>query len=109
MLLYSLLHLTGYDLTIEDLEQFRQWGSRTPGHPERRCAPGVEVSTGPLGQGPATAWAWRSPSGCSPRSSTGPAAQVVDHHTYAICSDGDLMEGMARRRRRSPGTSGSAS
>jgi transketolase len=69
-LLYSLLHLSGYDLTLDDLKQFRQWGSRTPGHPERGCAPGVEVSTGRLARGWATRSAWRSRSGGSRRRST---------------------------------------
>ena len=69
MLLYSLLHLTGYDLTLDDLKQFRQWGSRTPGHPEYGHTAGVETTTGPLGQGIATPSAWRSPSVSSePRS-----------------------------------------
>src|SRR5918999_3049060 len=95
MLLYSALHLTGYDLTLDDLENFRQWGSRTPGHPERDHTPGVETTTGPLGQGFANgvgmAIAERFLAGRYNRI----GHEIVDHHTYAICSDGDLMEGVA--------------
>ena len=104
MLLYSLLFLTGYDLTLDDLEHFRQWGSRTPGHPERGRTPGVEVTTGPLGQGFGNASGWRSRSAGSRRPSIGTAHDVVDHYTYVLASDGDLMEGrrlrggVARRR-----------
>src|SRR4029453_13175555 len=92
ILLYSMLYLTGYGLTLEDLRSFRQWGSLTPGHPEVHHAPGIEVTTGPLGQGFANgvgmgvAEAWL-------RSRFGP--EIVDHHTYVICSDGDLMEGIS--------------
>ena len=95
MLLYSILHLTGYDLTIEDLKNFRQWGSRTPGHPEFSHTPGVETTTGPLGQGFANgvgmAMAERFLAGRYNRI----GHEIVDHHVYAICSDGDLMEGVA--------------
>src|ERR671921_1498102 len=95
MLLYSLLHLTGYDLTMDDLKNFRQWGSRTPGHPEHSLTPGVETTTGPLGQGFANsvgmAIAERFLAGRYNRI----GHQIVDHHVYAICSDGDLMEGVA--------------
>jgi transketolase len=95
MLLYSLLHLTGYDVTLDDLRSFRQWGSRTPGHPERGCPSGVEVTTGPLGQGVANsvgmAIAERHMAAQFNRS----GHTIVDHHTYAIVSDGDLMEGIA--------------
>ena len=92
ILLYSMLYLTGYDLTLEDLRSFRQWGSLTPGHPEVHHTAGIEVTTGPLGQGFANgvgmgvAEAWL-------RSRFGP--EIVDHHTYVICSDGDLMEGIS--------------
>lgn len=92
ILLYSFLFLTGYGLSLEDLRQFRQWGSRTPGHPEVHHTPGVEVTTGPLGQGfgngvgMGLAERWL-------RSRFGP--EVVDHHTFVICSDGDLMEGVS--------------
>ncbi|MBV9504108.1 MAG: transketolase [Acidobacteriia bacterium] len=96
MLLYSLLHLTGYDLPLEELKRFRQWGSKTPGHPERGHTPGVEVATGPLGQGfgngvgMAIAEAWLA------ARYNRPGHTVVDHYTYAICGDGDLMEGVTQ-------------
>jgi transketolase len=95
MLLYSLLHLTGYDLPLAQLQQFRQLGSRTPGHPERGLVPGVETTTGPLGQGFANgvgmAIAEAHLAACFNR----PGFEIVNHHTYAIVSDGDLMEGVA--------------
>ena len=95
MLLYALLYLTGYDVSLDDLKQFRQWGSITPGHPEAGLTPGVETTTGPLGQGFATgvgmAMAERH---LAARFNTD-AHTVVDHYTYAIVSDGDLMEGVA--------------
>ncbi len=92
ILLYSMLHLTGYGLTLDDLRDFRQWGSQTPGHPEVHHTVGVEVTTGPLGQGVANgvglgvAERWL-------RARFGP--EVCDHRTYVICSDGDLMEGIS--------------
>ena len=95
MLLYSLLHLFGYDLPLDELKRFRQWGSKTPGHPEFGVTPGVEVSTGPLGQGfgngvgMAIAEAFLSAN--YHRGDHTP----IDHYTYAIVSDGDLMEGVA--------------
>jgi transketolase len=95
MLLYSLLHLTGYDLPLDQIKRFRQWGSRTPGHPERGHTPGVEVTTGPLGQGfgngvgMAIAEAWLA------ARYNRPDHNLVDHYTYALVSDGDLMEGVA--------------
>jgi transketolase len=95
MLLYSLLHLTGYDLPLEEIERFRQWGSRAPGHPERGITPGVEVTTGPLGQGfgnsvgVAMAEAYRA------ARYNRPGFEIIDHNTYALVSDGDLMEGVA--------------
>jgi transketolase len=95
MLLYSLLYLTGYDLTLEDLQQFRQWGSRTPGHPERGCAPGVEVSTGPLGQGAGNSVGMAIAERWLAAQFNRPNHTIVDHYTYAIVSDGDLMEGVA--------------
>ena len=107
MLLYSLLYLTGYDLTLDDLGQFRQWGSRTPGHPERGLTPGVEMTTGPLGQGfgnaVGMAIAERWLAALQP-----PRPRVVDHCTYVIASDGDLMEGVASEAASLAGTSGSA-
>lgn len=96
MLLYSLLHLTGYDLPLEELKRFRQWGSKTPGHPERGHTPGVEVATGPLGQGigngvgMAIAEAWLG------AKYNRPGHTIVDHFTYSICGDGDLMEGITQ-------------
>jgi transketolase len=95
MLLYSLLYLTGYGLTIEDLKQFRQWGSRTPGHPEYGHTPGVETTTGPLGQGFATGIGMAIAERELAARYNKPGFTVVDHHTYAICSDGDMMEGVS--------------
>ncbi len=95
MLLYSLLHLTGYDLSLDDIKQFRQWGSKTPGHPERGHTPGVETTTGPLGQGFANAVGMAIAEAQLAARYNRPGLDVVDHHTYAIVSDGDLMEGVA--------------
>ncbi len=95
MLLYSLLHLTGYDLPLEELVNFRQWGSATPGHPERGCAPGVETTTGPLGQGISTAVGMAVAESHLAARYNRPGHNVVDHRTYVIASDGDLMEGVA--------------
>jgi transketolase len=95
MLLYALLHLTGYDLSLEDLQQFRQWGSRTPGHPEYGHTPGVETTTGPLGQGFATGVGMAIAERWLAAQCNRPGQTIVDHHTYAIVSDGDLMEGIA--------------
>jgi transketolase len=95
MLLYSLLFLTGYDLSLEDLERFRQWNSRTPGHPEHGCTPGVEVTTGPLGQGFANAVGMAIAERCLAATFNRPGHDVVDHYTYVLASDGDLMEGVA--------------
>src|SRR5579884_1385754 len=96
MLLYSLLYLTGYDLPLEELKRFRQWGSRTPGHPERRDAPGVEVATGPLGQGFANAVGMALAERFLAERFNRPGHLIVDHHTYVICSDGDMMEGISQ-------------
>jgi transketolase len=96
MLQYSLLHLTGYDLALEDLQQFRQWGSRTPGHPERGHTPGIEVTTGPLGQGVANAVGMAMAERFLAERFNRPGQEVVDHHVYAICSDGDMMEGVSQ-------------
>jgi transketolase len=95
MLLYSLLYLTGYDLPMEELKNFRQWGSRTPGHPEYGLAPGVEVTTGPLGQGFGNAVGMAIVEAHLAAEFNRPGHRVVDHHTYAIVTDGDLMEGVA--------------
>jgi len=95
MLLYALLHLTGYALSLEDLQQFRQWGSKTPGHPEYGHTPGVETTTGPLGQGFATGVGMAIAESWLAANFNRPGHPLVDHHTYAIVSDGDLMEGVA--------------
>ena len=95
MLLYSLLHLTGYDLSLDDIKQFRQWGSKTPGHPERGHTPGVETTTGPLGQGFANAVGMAIAEAQLAARYNRPGFEVIDHATYAIVSDGDLMEGVA--------------
>lgn len=94
MLLYSLLHLSGYDLSIDDLKNFRQWGSKTPGHPEYGCAPGVETTTGPLGQGIANAVGMAMAERHLAAIFNRPGFEIVDHYTYVICGDGDLMEGI---------------
>ena len=93
-LLYSLLHLTGYDLSIDDLKQFRQWGSRTAGHPERGHAGGIETTTGPLGQGFGNAVGMAIAEAQLAARYNRPDHAIIDHHTYAIMSDGDMMEGV---------------
>lgn len=95
MLLYSLLHLTGYDLPLEELKRFRQWGSKTPGHPERGHTPGVEVATGPLGQGFANGVGMAIAEAWLAARYNRPGHEIVNHYTYSICSDGDLMEGIS--------------
>ena len=95
MLLYSLLHLTGYGLPLEQLQQFRQWASMTPGHPEYGHAPGVETTTGPLGQGFATGVGMALAERMLAAEFNRPGFEIVDHFTYAIVSDGDLMEGVS--------------
>ncbi len=95
MLLYALLYLTGYDVTLDDIKQFRQWGSITPGHPEAALTPGVETTTGPLGQGFATGVGMAIAERYLAAHFNTPEHTVVDHYTYAIVSDGDLMEGVA--------------
>ena len=95
MLLYSLLHLTGYDLSLEQIKQFRQWGSMTPGHPEYRLAPGVEATTGPLGQGFGNGVGMAIAEAYLAARYNRPGHEVVNHRTYALVSDGDLMEGVA--------------
>jgi transketolase len=94
-LLYSLLHLTGYPLPIEEIKRFRQWGSKTPGHPEYRETPGVESTTGPLGQGVANAVGMAIAERFLASQFNRPGFEIVNHYTYAIVSDGDLMEGVA--------------
>jgi transketolase len=95
MLLYAMLYLTGYDVTMDDIQQFRQWGSKTPGHPEAEHTPGVEVTTGPLGQGfgesvgEAIAESWLA---CRFNQ---PGHEIVNHYTYVYASDGDMMEGIS--------------
>jgi transketolase len=96
VLQYALIHLCGFDLSIEDLRSFRQWGSRTPGHPERGHTPGIEVTTGPLGQGVANAVGMAMAERFLAESFNRPGYEVVNHHTYAICSDGDMMEGISQ-------------
>ncbi|HSJ58612.1 MAG TPA: transketolase, partial [Anaerolineae bacterium] len=95
MLLYSMLYLTGYDLPLEELKQFRQWGSMTPGHPEYDETPGVETTTGPLGQGFANGVGMALAERMLAAEFNRPGFEIVDHHTYAIASDGDLMEGLS--------------
>ncbi|WHY74583.1 transketolase [Fictibacillus enclensis] len=95
MLLYSLLHLSGYDLSMDDLKEFRQWGSKTPGHPEYRHTAGVDATTGPLGQGIAMAVGMAMAERHLAATYNKNGFEVVDHHTYAICGDGDLMEGVS--------------
>ena len=96
MLLYSLLHLTGYDLSLEEIKNFRQWGSQTPGHPEYGLAPGVETTTGPLGQGFANAVGMAIAERYLAAHFNRPGHVIVDHYTYTIVGDGDLMEGVCQ-------------
>jgi transketolase len=94
MLLYALLHLTGYDLTLDDIKNFRQWGSRTPGHPEYKHTPGVEVTTGPLGQGLANAVGMAIAEAHLAARFNREGDKLIDHFTYVMASDGDMMEGV---------------
>src|SRR5690606_16194721 len=94
-LLYSLLHLTGYDLPLDELKRFRQWGSKAPGHPERGHTPGVEITTGPLGQGLANAVGMAIGEAHLAACYNRPGHTLIDHRTFALVSDGDLMEGVA--------------
>lgn len=93
MLLYSMLHLTGYDLSLDDLKNFRQWGSRTPGHPEYGHTPGVETTTGPLGQGIMNGVGMAMAEAHLAAVFNRPGHEIVDHRTWVFCGDGDLMEG----------------
>ncbi|HEY6007280.1 MAG TPA: transketolase, partial [Geobacteraceae bacterium] len=95
MLLYSLLHLTGYALPLEELQRFRQWGSLCPGHPERHLTPGVETTTGPLGQGFGNAVGMALAAAHLAARYNRPGYPVIDHYTYCLVGDGDLMEGVA--------------
>ncbi|MBA3343943.1 MAG: transketolase [Gemmatimonadales bacterium] len=95
MLLYSVLYLSGYDLSLDDLKQFRQWDSRTPGHPEHGITPGVETTTGPLGQGMGNAVGFAVAEAHLRAVFNGGGQRPVDHHTFFIASDGDMMEGVS--------------
>lgn len=95
MLLYSLLHLSGYDLSMEDIKSFRQWGSKTPGHPEFHHTAGVDATTGPLGQGIGMAVGMAMAERHLAHTYNKESYPVVDHFTFAICGDGDLMEGVS--------------
>src|SRR5947207_8163922 len=96
MLLYSLLHLTGYDLPLEELKRFRQWGSKTPGHPEHGLTPGVETTTGPLGQGVANSVGMAIAERWLVAHFNRPGHEIVDHRVYAIAGDGCMMEGVSQ-------------
>ncbi|MDQ2663261.1 MAG: transketolase, partial [Candidatus Eremiobacteraeota bacterium] len=95
MLLYALLYLTGYDISMDDLRSFRQLGSKTPGHPEAHHTPGVEVTTGPLGQGFGNAVGLAMAEAHLAATYNTADSTIVDHYTYCICGDGDLMEGVS--------------
>ena len=95
MLLYSMLHLSGYDVSLDDIMNFRQWGSKTPGHPEFRHTPVVETTTGPLGQGFANAVGMAMAEQHLASRFNRPGHEIVDHYTYMICGDGDMMEGIS--------------
>ena len=95
MLLYALLHLTGYDLSLDDIKRFRQWESKTPGHPEVGHTPGVETTTGPLGQGAGNSVGIALAEAMLAARFNRPGFDLIDHYTYALVSDGDLMEGVS--------------
>ena len=103
-MLYGLLHLAGYQVSIEDLKQFRQWGSKTPGHPEFHHTDGIEVTTGPLGQGFAMGAGMAGAERHRAARFNKPGDDIVDHYTYVICSDGDLMEGVSHETASLTGT-----
>jgi transketolase len=103
-MLYSVLHLTGYKVSIEDLQQFRQWGSITPGHPEYGDTDGVEVTTGPLGQGFAMGVGMAIAEKHLAAIYNRPGYNIVDHYTYVMCGDGDLMEGVSHEAASLAGT-----
>jgi transketolase len=94
-MLYALLHLTGYDLSLDDIRQFRQWGSKTPGHPEFGLTPGIETTTGPLGQGFANGVGMAIAERWLAENYNRPGYEIINHYTYAIVSDGDIQEGIA--------------
>jgi len=104
--LYALLHLTGYDLPMDELRRFRQLGSKTPGHPELGCAPGVETTTGPLGQGISNAVGMAIAERVLAAEFNRPGHDVVDHHTYVFLGDGCLMEGVSHESCALAGTLG---
>src|ERR1700737_1620598 len=95
ILQYATLYLTGYDIGLDDLKQFRQWGSITPGHPEYGDTPGIEATTGPLGQGVGNADGFAISERVLATRFNQPGNDIIDHFTYAICSDGDMIEGVA--------------
>src|SRR5881275_2735024 len=95
MLLYSLLYLTGYDLALDEIKNFRQWGSKTPGHPENLLTPGVEITTGPLGQGFANGIGLAVAEAHLAATYNRDGHTIVDHRTFGLVSDGDLMEGVS--------------
>src|ERR671920_113619 len=97
MLVYSLLHLTGYDLPLEEIENFRQWGSKTPGHPEYGLTPGIEITTGPLGQGFANGVGMAMGAAHLAAKFNREGFPLIDNYVYAIVSDGDLMEDVPKR------------
>jgi transketolase, bacterial and yeast len=105
-LLYSVLHLSGYDVTLDDLQSFRQWGSRTPGHPELGMTDGVEVTTGPLGQGVSMAVGMAIAEKHLAAIYNKPGHNIVDHYTYTLCGDGDMMEGLSHEVASLAGTLG---
>jgi transketolase len=105
-LLYSMLHLTGYDLPMDELKRFRQLGSKTPGHPEVHLTPGVEATTGPLGQGVGNGVGMALAERFLSERFNRPGHSIVDHHVYALVSDGDLMEGVASEAASLAGTMG---
>ena len=94
-MLYALLHMAGFDLSIEEIKNFRQWHSKTPGHPEYKDTPGVDATTGPLGQGFANAVGMAIAEVALAQRYNRPNFDIVDHNTYVLVSDGDMMEGVA--------------
>lgn len=106
MLLYSLLHLTGYDLPLSEIKQFRQWDSKTPGHPEHGLTPGVETTTGPLGQGFANGVGMALAERFLAEHYNRPGHEIIDYYTFALVSDGDLMEGVASEAASFAGSAG---